>query len=243
MSPSQCLARTVNPHQAEALMPNPAPPAHSMAPHPAKAVCSHRDCPQWALSPIPPPPAVLCLGTESSWVSQMRCQPFSSLCQRQSITQFHVQMVWVDFHRAWQATSTITVSSQVTVPGARGQKWLCHRAGYKQDGILTGMLTAKELTVSSDKGTRDGCISIQRCCSAGGAPRFLPGVQSWGGKHFSNIEIRSHSLNCLSKWDGVYILFTFLQGKCSEHVINHFCSCWASLLLQTQQNSCILNLP
>lgn len=65
-----------------------------------------------------------------------------------------------------------------------------------------------------------------------GAPH-LPGVQSWGGKHFSKIEIGSYPLDCLSKWDSMYILFTFLQGKCSEHVINHFCSCWASLLLQT----------
>lgn len=55
----------------------------------------------------------------------------------------------------------------------------------------------------------------------------LPGVQSWGGKHFSQIEIGSYPLDCLSKWDRAYILFTFLQGKCSEHVINHFCSCWA----------------
>lgn len=98
------------------------------------------------------------------------------------------------------------------------------------------------LAAPSDKGTGDKRIP---CAALRGElrARLLPGVQSWGGKHFSNTEIRSHPLDCLSKWDGVYILFTFLQGKCSEHVINHFCSCWASLLLQTQQNSCILNLP
>lgn len=56
----------------------------------------------------------------------------------------------------------------------------------------------------------------------------LPGGSSRAGKHRSQREIGSYPPDCLSKWDTVYILFTFLQGRCSERVINHLCSCWAT---------------
>lgn len=56
----------------------------------------------------------------------------------------------------------------------------------------------------------------------------LPGGSCQGGKRWSQREIGSYPLDCLCKWDTVYILFTFLQGRCRERVINHLCSCWAT---------------
>lgn len=133
MSLLQWLAPATNPHQAEALMPNSAPKAHPAAPHPDEDLCSHKDCLQRA----EPRPTTTSLGTVSSWVSQMCCQPLSSLCQRQSSSQFRVQMVWVDFCKLQPGTSTIAVSSQVTVPGVEGQEWLHHRQDWGQAGCHT----------------------------------------------------------------------------------------------------------